>query len=385
MKKHTLSKIPSLRKCNNRGFVELNGQRIYLGPWSAPETEAAYERTIAEWLCNKRVLKVSISELTIADLCLDYWLHSVEYYQKPDGSPTSTLGNIKRALKPLNALYGDTLADTFGPSSLRTLRNYWIDLDLSRRTVSYYTELIKRCFKWAVANERVRVEVYQALTTLEPLRKNRSKARETDPIKPIPQSHIDAVQPYVSSQVWALIQLQLFTGTRAGELLKLRSCDLDTTGTVWSAELSEHKTSYRGKTRTIYFGPKAQAILKPFMQVKGLQEPLFSPKDAENERYALSPTHRRPNQQKSPLKTSRSVGEYYTTDSYRRAINRACKKAGVPAWTPHQLRHNAATYIRKEFGLEAAQVILGHSRADVTQLYAEIDEMKAINIIKEVG
>jgi site-specific recombinase XerC len=45
-------------------------------------------------------------------------------------------------------------------------------------------------------------------------------------------------------------------------------------------------------------------------------------------------------------------------------------------WAPNRLRHSAATEIRKNFGLEAAQVILGHSAADVTQIYAERDMQK---------
>ena len=64
---------------------------------------------------------------------------------------------------------------------------------------------------------------------------------------------------------------------------------------------------------------------------------------------------------------------------------RAYGKAGVPVWTPHRLRHNAATQIRKEFGLEAAQLLLGHARADVTQVYAEADEMKALHIAERMG
>lgn len=64
---------------------------------------------------------------------------------------------------------------------------------------------------------------------------------------------------------------------------------------------------------------------------------------------------------------------------------RAHGKAGVPVCTPHRLRHNAATRIRKEHGLEAAQVIFGHARADVTQLYAEIDTQRAIQVIGVIG
>ncbi len=50
-----------------------------------------------------------------------------------------------------------------------------------------------------------------------------------------------------------------------------------------------------------------------------------------------------------------------------------------------QLRHAAATAIRKKFGIEAAQVILGHSELSVTQIYAEADRERAIEIAREVG
>jgi site-specific recombinase XerC len=57
----------------------------------------------------------------------------------------------------------------------------------------------------------------------------------------------------------------------------------------------------------------------------------------------------------------------------------------IPHWHPNQLRHTAATMIRRDYGLEAAQVILGHSKADVTQIYAERDAAKAIEVIRNIG
>lgn len=54
-------------------------------------------------------------------------------------------------------------------------------------------------------------------------------------------------------------------------------------------------------------------------------------------------------------------------------------------WSPNQLRHTAATEIRRQFGLEAAQVTLGHSNANVTQIYAERDLSKAAEIMRAVG
>ena len=57
----------------------------------------------------------------------------------------------------------------------------------------------------------------------------------------------------------------------------------------------------------------------------------------------------------------------------------------MPHWHPHQLRHNAATAFRKQHGLDVAQVLLGHHSADITQIYAEIDRSKAIDVVRKVG
>lgn len=81
----------------------------------------------------------------------------------------------------------------------------------------------------------------------------------------------------------------------------------------------------------------------------------------------------------------RKGADEYSTRSYRDAIHRACLRAKIDRWNPNQLRHAAATEIRKRFGLEAAQVTLGHSNANVTQIYAERDLSKAAEIMRQVG
>jgi integrase len=54
-------------------------------------------------------------------------------------------------------------------------------------------------------------------------------------------------------------------------------------------------------------------------------------------------------------------------------------------WSPHRLRHSAATRIRKEFGIESARVVLGHSAANVTGIYAEIDRQRAVEVMRQIG
>ena len=60
-------------------------------------------------------------------------------------------------------------------------------------------------------------------------------------------------------------------------------------------------------------------------------------------------------------------------------------KERLPRWSPNRLRHTAATEIRKRFGLEAAQVTLGHSQADVTQIYAEKNLTLAVEVARKIG
>ncbi|MFP6585019.1 MAG: hypothetical protein VCD00_20980, partial [Candidatus Hydrogenedentota bacterium] len=226
MKARKRQRIPSLRENNNRGFVELNGRRIYLGPSGAAETQVAYDRAISEWLANRKVESVAKEVVTISEICRDYWLHCEEYYRLPNGKPSSSLDILRQALKPLVTMYGDSTASDFGPLSLRGIRDEWIENGLTRETVNKYTAALRRMFKWAASHERLDISVYQSICTVENLAAGRSKARESVPQLPVPESHIHALEPFLSSQVWALINLQLLTGTRAGELLRLRPCDL---------------------------------------------------------------------------------------------------------------------------------------------------------------
>ena len=101
-------------------------------------------------------------------------------------------------------------------------------------------------------------------------------------------------------------------------------------------------------------------------------------------------------------KPQRTPKESYTKDSYARAIRRGVDKANkailddakefqidnaalLAHWAPNRLRHSRATQVRKQFGLEAAQVVLGHASAAVTQVYAERDQALAVSVMKAIG
>lgn len=178
----------------------------------------------------------------------------------------------------------------------------------------------------------------------------------------------------------------LATGARPGEVAAMRPTDIDVSGRVWTYKPAAHKTAYRGRARTIYIGPHGQRILRPFLSGRAVDAPLFDPREAVAERAARAKTHRRPDQKPNPRKTVRTHGDCYTTASYRRAVSRACVLSGVPVWHPNRLRHNAATRIRRDCGLEVAAVLLGHSSATLTDhVYAERDTARAIEAVAKIG
>jgi integrase len=269
----------------DRAFVELDGQRHYLGRYGTPESRQRYLRLLAEWSGGTLQPSGPLDELTVMELAARYWRYAKAYYVGPDGRPT-IVHRVKQALKPVKQLYGTVPIDEFGPKSLRTVRQVWIKKGLARKTVCDYTDVVKRMVKWGVSHELVPPLVHHALSTVEGLRQGKSQAKETEPVRPVPEADIKAVRPFVSRQVWALIQLQLYTAARSGELLRMRAIDLDTAGKVWLYRLKDHKTAHRGRERIIYLGPCAQEIVKPFMADHPVDGYLFSPCEAEADRHA---------------------------------------------------------------------------------------------------
>lgn len=87
----------------------------------------------------------------------------------------------------------------------------------------------------------------------------------------------------------------------------------------------------------------------------------------------------------------RVLGERWTTDAYTKTIRAAAEKAGVAPWGSNRLRHTFGTEVRREFGLEAARAVLGHTGGGcVTDVYtfdALADEMvrKAAPAVEALG
>jgi integrase len=376
----------TLHRPTGQARVRIDGRDHYLGTYASPQSHAKYDALVDDWLRRKSVERAT---LTIDELAIRFLEYAIAYYAK-DGKPTSEVACIRAALRPLVKLFGPTLVVAFGPLRLKEVRDEMIRRGHTRKSINRQVGRIQRAFAWGVENELLPETVYNALLTVAGLAKGRTKAIEGDPVKPVPIAFVDVVKPYVSRHVWAMIQLQLLTGARPGEIVSMRVGNLNTGGPLWEYTPETHKTEHHDCDRLILIGPKAQTIVRDFLK-PSLDAFVFSPIDADAERQAARRAAR-----KSPMTPSQAARQAkadgrrrpkdrYTVASYRRAIARACLKAEVPEWHPHQLRHNAGTNLRRAYGVEAARVILGHASLDATELYAEADVQRARQITLEVG
>jgi integrase len=272
---------------------------------------------------------------------------------------------------------------------------------LSRKVINRRVNRIRRMFKWAVSEELCPTGTYEALRAVSALEQGRTTAHEAPPVEAVPQGFVDPVVEAACPQIAAMIQLQQLGAMRPAEVTALRACEIDMTRDIWLYQPYSHKNRWRGKDRApIFLGPQAQAIIRPFLK-PSTEAYLFSPIEAEEQRNAQRKKNRKspmtPSQSRRIAKKNpkRAKLERYDTDSYRRAIqytiqrvNRERQKRGeveIPKWCPLQLRHRSATDIRSKFGIEAAQVFLGHEHADVTQVYAERDLEAGIRIARDLG
>lgn len=379
-----------LHKPTGQARVRIEGRDYYLGPFGSDESRRKYVELIGSGgvaaLANRGNRGSDDGCLTIGELIVSFLNWAEAYYVK-DGKLTSQLSRIHMAMRPLNKHFGALPADQFGPLKLRTLRDLYVAHGYVRSTVNAFVFLVQKMFRHGVDHEMFDERVYWKLKSITSIEEGKATA-VGQPIapdrprrQPVSVEKQEAVRSRVQPMVRDLIDLQLFSDARSGELVKLTTAMLDRSTDVWTANLKSHKTSRHGHTRTLYFGPKSQLILRRYVN------------DAAKDRRLF------------PI----------TRCAYCRAITRACDVAfGMPVhlrkiprklaeaekvklrkeasewraencWTPHWLRHTTTTRVVDEFDEESAQVMAGHSKAETTRGYTSFAQAKAFEVARKIG
>lgn len=382
--------IPSY--CHHKGSgqacVWIDRKPVYLGLHGSPESKRRYEEILRDLHQTRQDVPYGAKAgCTVEELLAAFLTHARAYYVHPDGRQTQEVYQMRMAARPVQELYAGLAAEEFRPSHLRAVRDQMIAADLSKGVINHRVRRIRRIWRWAVSEELVSPGTLLALEAVPDLPLGRGLVRELPPVGPVDWQRVKRTLPHFSSpQLRTMVLLQWWMGCREEEICSVRGCDLHRTGTVtippnrvisipigiW-AYLVRAKMAHRRRDpwQVYLLGPKAQALLLPWLR-EDPDEYLFQPREAVPRHYLTPRKARRP-------------GEHYLVTSYDRAVKKACLRAGVEPWTPHQLRHAAEARFESAAGIEAARRLLGHTSVNTTRLYGARDLQAAAEDARKLG
>jgi integrase len=291
---------------------------------------------------------------TLADLVPLYIAHARVYYRHADGTPTREHLNLASTLSSLLRYAGGRvrLVDL----DRVTVRGWMNDLvadDLSRVYINKSLARVRRFARWAVEEYSLPAAVLAELSCVRSLPPHRSAARETDPVRPAELDQVRAALAFLPGAVGDVCRVLMLTGARLSEVLLAENRDvLEDQAGAYRLVCRQHKTAHLGKPREIPLNPDAMVVLGRWQRPLCPRDPIF-PRAGRGRRRSIAP------------------------NVVRASIRRACERAGVEVWTPHQLRHAVATVIRDRRGLDASSALLGHSHVNMTEHYARLSFSRA--------
>lgn len=362
---------PAYRKHQGgQAFSVYQGQPYYFGRHGTPESRTKYKAFLTWWEEKEQALPTAAvaSVRTVGDLVNTFLIHARSYYVDEAGEPTSQYHSFRCYFGQLLEHEADTSLEQFNRTRLLAQRDRWA-ATVSRYTVNKALSWVRHLFRWGYRERYVSGTVLLEVRETEPLSKGRSMAREHDPVQPVPDMDLEATLMQARPQLADMLRVQVLVGCRPGELRRLRGGELVRQGSVrlqgrtiplpeglWAFLPSRHKNKHRGQVLAYWVGPQAQALLAAHLLQAG-------------DGY-LFPTRHSP---------------YYSREGYWRAVRNAAERAGVPAWSPGQLRHNTLSRYDNAAGIQAASTIVGHTRVETTQIYAERNLQQAAELVTKMG
>lgn len=298
---------------------------------------------------TSRDAHTAIAAPTVRALIDTYIRHCETYYRRRSGEPTREHLNMRSVLDRFAHFAGE--ASPAGKINKHQVRA-WLDQlstpaeDLSRGYCNACLARVRRFVRWATDLDYLPASIDAELRSVKPLPPFRSRARETEPVQAAPLDQVRSILPFLPRLARDVVQLLMLTGARVGELLDATNSTLHVDDKGPRLVLTQHKTAHRHRSRVIPLTPAALAIVERYARPLCPMDPIFAP----------------------PRRTSKR----YSPDSLRATIKRACARAKVKPFTPHQVRHAVAAKVRSARGLDAACALLGHAHVSMTEHYAPL-------------
>jgi integrase len=343
--------------------VNINGD-IYLGPFGSPEAAAELARVVAQEEARRAALaKNPPGLLTVNDAVLRY----VEE-ELPLMSPKAQALH-RRALSPLCRLFGTLAPGDLDCDRLEDVRTAmtsgsWLTAaelsrpksagarpgPLNRRTANCAVRRVLAFVRWAERRKLFPPGSWAALRALPPLGPAARGVRPVPRRKRFTDEDVVRVAAAIPRSACRLILLAaLWSGARPGEARTARWSEIDRTGEVWFLRPAAHKCAWRGQTRAVPLGPKAQEV---FLLARRLYP-------------------------RSDLVFPARHGGPVTDETLAQAVRKAAIRAGVPGLTCYSGRHLSKDRITARFGLDVARAVLGHTSVSTTAGYGEAVDLEA--------
>lgn len=371
-----------------RGEVRarLGSTKVHIGMADAPGTSERLELVdqIASTLGTRAALQLMQCRTTY-DLLNLYLEHARTFYVKA-GKPTrvyDTARRVRDLLAP--AMLGHLPPAAFGAPELLRWQTFLQAMGFGLTTINNYTGALRCVFRWAITQGLYTGAKLLDLRAVADLRRGRSLVQGMDPPTPptrrlpVPDDVFARTIACAPTIVARMAELQRITGMRPKEVCALRACHVtlttDPTVRVYHVPPEANKLDHEDAVRNVMLGPRALALLAPLWPADPTAF-VFDPRLAVAERAERGRLTRKPGgsgNRKPHRQHPHPPSDHYTTTTYRRAIERACIRAGLAPheeWTPARLRHTGGTRIAEESGdILVARDLLGHADVATTQIY----------------
>ncbi len=354
-------------------YVSYLGRKIYLGPWDhakdkpTPQAVKRFEDLRALWQVDPR------AHLEDSPYLISIWCDWLESPQAPTKRPANT-DRVERLLfgtEEEPGPYEQCRAADFTAGEFLDWQTTLCNFGYSAWVIGQCRRTLLDLFAWAAIKGKVD-ETQPAMLALVKPPTQGTEAGQVRPAKvqtPVSESDFRAALPFLLPASRAACELIWLTASRPSEVLTLLGADVVRTGNIltakkqefelpsgmWAAVRTNHKMARKGFDRVLFFGKRSQAVLKAL--------------EMKPERFLFLSKRRRP----------------YNHNSLGNALERACKRAGVPVFTPYQIRHGAAVAALREFSEPEVGVWMGHKSRGVTGRYAGTDLKTAAKVAATMG
>lgn len=255
-----------------------------------------------------------------------------------------TFGNKKRLFKELIERWGNIPVDDI---SVHMAQSYLLGRaeKVSNNSFNVYRKEGRRLFEWGKEQELI------SRNSINPFAEVKKKRHERSKTHPAPIEHVTKVYMVATPDQKDLLLAYLVTGGRKSEILKWEWSDIDFNNRIYALHT---RKSGSGEIKTTYH--EMPNLLHDVLQRRF------------KNRHPVLPYvfwHTFWDRKKKEWRDDRYI-------NLNRFTERLCKKAKVPKFNLHQLRHLATAILKEkaDMGLAKLQRFLRHDRQKTTEIYA---------------